>query len=91
MEMNDEKFNAITSEIFKKTGVFKCPVCGHTEGFDFKPYEYAIVQGEKENNVMTLGGSIMRALVGTCPHCSYMLSFNIDKIEKKLAEEKQSL
>lgn len=87
MEMKDEKFNALSSEILKKAGCFKCPVCGHTDGFDFKPYEYVMIQGENNNNSIALGGSVIKAFIGTCPYCSYMLSFNIEKMEKKLAEE----
>lgn len=87
MEMKDEKFNAITSEIIKNAGTFKCPVCGRTDGFDFKPYQYVIVQGETSDGSVHLGGSVIKAFIGTCPHCSYMLSFNIDKIEKKLSEQ----
>lgn len=89
MEMKDEKFNELTSEILKNAGLFKCPVCGHMDGFDFKPYQYVIMEGETSNNTVQLGGSIIKAFIGTCPHCSYMLSFNIDKIEKKLSEQKK--
>lgn len=85
MEMTDEKFNSLTSEIIKNAGLFKCPICGHTDGFDFKPYQYVIVQGETLNDSVQLGGSIIKSFIGTCPHCSYMISFNIDKIEKKLS------
>lgn len=87
MEINDEKFNAIAAEIIKKAGLFKCPVCGHTDGFDFKPYQYVIMEGDVENGSVSLGGSIIKSFIGTCPYCSYMLSFDIGKIEKKLSEQ----
>ena len=74
MEMTDEKFNSLTSEIIKNTGLFKCPICGHTDGFDFKPYQYVIVQGETLNDSVQLGGSIINSTDQRRSHANHLTS-----------------
>lgn len=88
MELNDEQFNAISSEIIKKAGLFKCPICGHNEGFNFAPTEFHVLSGERNSSgQLSFGGqsNFLRVIAVTCPHCAHISFFNLVRLEKIIA------
>lgn len=90
MKLNDEQFDAITSEIIKKAGLFKCPVCGQNASFNFSPNEFHVLAGERDSNDgLSFGGqsNYLRVMAATCPHCAHISFFNIVRLEKNIAGE----
>ena len=91
MELKDEQFDAISSEIIKKAGLFKCPVCGQNEGHNFAPTEFHVLAGEKDGSSsdLSFGGqsTYLRVVAGTCPRCAHISFFNLVRLEKNIAGE----
>lgn len=91
MELNDEQFDAISSEIIKKAGLFKCPVCGQNAGYNFSPTEFHVLAGERDSNGtgLSFGGqsTFLRVVAATCPHCAHISFFNLVRLEKNIAGE----
>lgn len=88
MELNDKQFNAITSEIVKKAGLFKCPICGQNSSFNFSSNEFHVLAGEATEDMgLAFGGqsTYLRVVAATCPNCANISFFNLVRLEKNIA------
>ena len=87
MNVSDEKYDAIASEILKAAGKFKCPVCFQNDHFNFAPNEFVVLSGERGvNGDLQLGGNstVLRVMAATCPKCGYISFFNLVRIEENM-------
>ena len=87
MELTKSQIQAISLEIIKKAGA-KCPVCGQSSSFSISQTEFHVLAGApNENGGISFGKglSALRVVASTCPNCSHISFFNLERLEKELA------
>lgn len=92
MKLTDERLDEITSEILKKAGKSRCPICGSTSGFTFPENEFELLSATKEGQSLVFKegeNDYFRLFPLTCDNCGFVANFNLQKIDRFLRQKEK--
>ena len=92
MKLADKRLDEIASKILERAGKFSCPICKSTAGFTFSEHEFELLSAVKDEKGLHLqegANDYFRLFPLTCENCGFVVSFNLQKIDKFLSQDKK--